>query len=177
VLRITEVLAVPLPEHNVLLAAAGLAPRFPEHELGSAQLAAVDRVLARVLAGHEPFPAWVVQQPFTFLRANTTAEALFPGLTGRPTEQLIDLWFGPGPFRNSVRNWPDVVHAGLAALRRDATATGDPAVIALLRRAEAAAGVNPDPTWKAHATEPVVWRAWFTAPDSAGQGEADPSLT
>jgi transcriptional regulator with XRE-family HTH domain len=67
VLRIAEVLAVPLPERNVLLAAAGLASQYSEHELGSAQLAAVDRVLARVLAGHEPFPAWVVQQPFTFL--------------------------------------------------------------------------------------------------------------
>ncbi len=58
-------------------------------------------MLARVLADHEPFPAWVVRQPFTFLRANTAAEALFPGLAGRPPEQLIDLWFGPGPFRDS----------------------------------------------------------------------------
>jgi transcriptional regulator with XRE-family HTH domain len=72
VLRIAEVLAVPLPERNALLAAAGLAPEFPEHKLGSAQLAAVDRVLA----GHEPFPAWVVRQPFTFLRANTAATAV-----------------------------------------------------------------------------------------------------
>jgi hypothetical protein len=69
--------------------------------------------------------------------------------------RLIDLWFGPGPFRDSVRNWPDVMHAGLAALRRDATATADPAVIALLRRA-VAAGVNPDPTRKAYAARSVV---------------------
>jgi hypothetical protein len=45
---------------------------------------------------------------------------------------------------------------GLAALRRDATATGDPAVITLLRRAEAAAGVNPDPARRTYAAEPVV---------------------
>lgn len=76
---------------------AGRRLEFPEHELVSAQLVAVDRVLARVLAGQEPFPAWVVQQPFTFVRANNAAEALFPGLTGLPAEQLVDVWFGPRP--------------------------------------------------------------------------------
>jgi transcriptional regulator with XRE-family HTH domain len=156
VLRMAEVLAVPLPERNALLAAAGLTPQFPEHELGSAQLAAVERVLAQVLADHEPFPAWVVRQPFTFLRANAAAEALFPGLTDLPAEQLIDLWFGPGPFRASVRNWPDVVQAGLAALRSQAADTGDPAVIALLRRAEAMPGMPAEPGRTAHAAGPVV---------------------
>lgn len=156
VLRIAEVLAVPLPERNALLAAAGLPPEYPEHELGSAPLGAVGRVLTQVLADHEPFPAWVVSQPFTFLRANMAAEALFPGLTGLPAEQLIDLWFGPGPFRDSVQNWPDVVQAGLAALHRDAVTTGDPAVIALLQRAETMAGVSAGMTRKAHVAGPVI---------------------
>jgi hypothetical protein len=100
----------------------------------------VDRVIDQVLERHEPYPAWVVKQPFTFPRANRAADALFPGLTGLPAEALIDLWFGPGPFRDSVQNWPDVLSAGLAALRRDAAATGDPTVIALLHRAESVAG-------------------------------------
>jgi transcriptional regulator with XRE-family HTH domain len=95
VLRIAEVLAVPLPDRNALLAAAGLPPEYPEHELGSAELAAVEQVLDRVLAGHEPYPAWVARRPFTFLRANKAAEGLFPGLTDLPAGQLIDLWFGP----------------------------------------------------------------------------------
>jgi transcriptional regulator with XRE-family HTH domain len=156
VLRMAEVLALPLPDRNALLMAAGLAPHFPRHELGSVQLAAVERVLAQVLADHEPFPAWVVRQPFTFLRANMAAEALFPGLTDLPAEQLIDLWFGPGPFRGSVRNWPDVVQAGLAAMRRDAADTGDPAVIALLHRAEAAAGLTAHHGGTVTATGPVI---------------------
>jgi MmyB-like transcription regulator ligand binding domain len=41
----------------------------------------VDGVLEKVLRSHEPYPAWVVRHPFTFLRANAGAEALFPGLT------------------------------------------------------------------------------------------------
>ena len=156
VLRIAEVLAVPLPDRNALLATAGLPPEYPQHELGSAQLAAVDQVLDRVLAGHEPFPAWVVHRPFTFLRANTAAERLFPGLTRLPADQMIDLWFGPGPFRDSVRNWPQVMHAGLAALRRDAAATDDPQAIALLQRAETAAGASTGPAHGTSAAGPVV---------------------
>jgi len=51
----------------------------------------VDRILEAVLRGHEAYPAWLVRQPFTFLRANTGAEALFPGLTQLSPAQLIDM--------------------------------------------------------------------------------------
>jgi transcriptional regulator with XRE-family HTH domain len=137
ILRIADALAVPLPERNTLLAAAGLPPGFPEHELGSPVLEPVSRVLEKVLAGHEPYPGWVIRQPLTIIRANTGAEALFPGLTKLTPDQLIDLWYGPGPFRDQVVNWPDVVRAGLAALRHAVADTGDAEVIRLLSRAEA----------------------------------------
>ena len=137
ILRIADALTVPLPERNTLLAAAGLPPAFPAYEFGSHALEPVNRVLERVLAGHEPYPAWVIRQPLTIIRANTGAEALFPGLTQLTQDQLIDLWYGPGPFREQVVNWPDVVQAGLAALRHTAADTGDTEVIRLLVRAEA----------------------------------------
>ena len=160
VLRLADVLAVPLPERNALLAAAGLPAAFAEHDLGSSELAAVETVLTQVLARHEPYPAWVVRRPFTFLRANQAAEALFPGLTALTPEQVVDLWFGPGPFRDSVQNWPDVLRAGIEALRRDALATDDPQTLTLLRRAEAAAGPQPTAGLPQHsdpsATSPVV---------------------
>jgi len=137
ILRIADALTVPLPERNILLEAAGLPPAFPAHELGSRALEPVDRVLEKVLAGHEPYPAWIIRQPLTIVRANTGAEVLFPGLTELTPDQLIDLWYGPGPFRDQVVNWLDVVQAGLAALRHTAADTGDNEVIRLLGRAEA----------------------------------------
>lgn len=137
ILRIADALTVPLPERNTLLAAAGFAPAFPAHDLGSRAMEPVDRVLEKVLRSHEPYPAWVVRQPLTFVRANAGAEALFPGLTQLTPAPLIDLWYGPGPFRDQVINWPDVVQAGLTALRHTAADTGDAEVIRLLRRAEA----------------------------------------
>jgi transcriptional regulator with XRE-family HTH domain len=137
ILRIADALEVPLPERNTLLAAAGLPLVFPTHELGSHALEPVNRVLEKVLAGHEPYPAWVIRQPLTIVRANRSAEALFPGLTQLTPDQLIDLWYGPGPFQDQVVNWPDVVEAGLSALRHSAADTGDTEVIRLLGRAEA----------------------------------------
>jgi hypothetical protein len=73
----------------------------------------------------------------TIVRANTGAGVLFPGLTQFSPGQLIDLWYGPGPFQDQVVNWPDVVQVGLSALRHTAADTGDTEVIRLPRRAEA----------------------------------------
>lgn len=137
ILRIGEALGLPLPERNDLLAAAGLPPAFPAHDLGSQALEPVDRVLDKVLNGHEPYPGWVVRHPFTVVRANAAAEALFRGLTQLSPSQLIDAWFGPGPFRDRVLNWPDVTRAGLIALRHAAAEADDTETIGLLRRAEA----------------------------------------
>jgi transcriptional regulator with XRE-family HTH domain len=137
ILRIADALTVPLPERNTLLAAAGLPAGFPVHELGSHALEPVNRVLEKVLASHEPYPAWVIRQPLKIVRANAGAELLFPGLTMLTPDQLIDMWYGPGPFQDQVVNWPDVVQAGLEALRHAAADTGDAEVIRLLRRAEA----------------------------------------
>jgi len=137
ILRIADALTVPLPERNTLLAAAGLAPVFPAHELGSHALKPVSRVLEKVLRGHEPYPAWVIRQPLTIVRANAGAEALFPGLTTLTPDQLIDVWYGPGPFRDHVVNWPEIVQAGLAALRHAAASTGDTEAVRLLGRAVA----------------------------------------
>ena len=103
---------MPLPERNTLLAAAGFTPSFPAHELGSQAMEPGNRVLTPVLRRHEPYPACVVRQPFTFLRGNAGAEALFPGLTGLSPEQLIDLWFGPGPFCGQGEPAEEVLPAG-----------------------------------------------------------------
>ena len=100
VVRIGDALDLPLPDRNSLLAAAGLPSAFPVHDLSSQALEPVDKVLDMVLDSHEPYPAWVVRQPLTFVRANTAAEALFPGLTQLSPGQLID--FGSGRARSET---------------------------------------------------------------------------
>src|SRR5262249_39083014 len=61
---------------------------------------------------------------------------IVPGLTARTPGEILALWFGPGPFRDRVANWPDVARATLAALRREALVTGNDDITALLHRAE-----------------------------------------
>ncbi len=92
----------------------------------------------------------------TFLSANGGAEALFPGLTRLSPEQLIDMWYGPGPFRDQVVNWPDVVQAGLAALRHAVADTCDTEIIRLLQRAEALSPGRQAPPGAPAGPAPVI---------------------
>ncbi|GHF65579.1 transcriptional regulator with XRE-family HTH domain [Deinococcus metalli] len=146
VLRLADALRIPVGERNALLRAAGLSALYPDVPLDAPLLAPVRTILERVLRGHEPFPAWVVGPGLHFLAANQAAEALIPGLCRLTPDAIVTLWFGEGPLRQLVVNWPAVAWAGLAALRREAALTGDPAIHALLRHALAQAGrLSPPP--------------------------------
>ena len=136
VLRLAAALDVPLRERNAMLVSAGLKPAFPTQQLSDDAMRPVKLVLDRVLLRHEPYPAWVVGRGLQFLASNAGAEALFPGMCDMRPEDIVDLWFGPGPFRSMVENWVDVVRAGVASLRREGIRTADPKVLELLRRAE-----------------------------------------
>ena len=143
VLRLSRALEVPLRDRNALLLAAGLAPQFATRALDDAQMQPVARVLRQLLDAHEPNPAWVFRRSLRPMLANRAGERLFPGLTSMTPETIVDLWFGPGPFREMVDNWSEVVLAGVEALRRDASETGDPEIVALWKRArEYAAGIE-----------------------------------
>src|SRR6266571_3047946 len=91
-----------------------------------------------------------------FLASNCGAEALFPGLCSLQPHAIVDLWFGPGPFRDMVENWPDVVWAGVAALRREAIRIANPQLAALVRRAEAHLKTVPMPEGGADPELPFV---------------------
>jgi transcriptional regulator with XRE-family HTH domain len=70
ILRLTEELDVPLRERNTMLLAGGYAPAYPEHGLAEPQLDSVRAALRQVLAGHEPYPAVVVNRWWELLDAN-----------------------------------------------------------------------------------------------------------
>lgn len=156
VLRLATALDIPIRERNALLFAAGLPPSYPAFALEDEAMKPIQRVLDRVLASHEPYPAWVGSRGFRFLSSNRAAEALFPGMCAMSPEAIVELWFGPGPFRQMVENWQDVVWAGVAALRREAVRASDPALTALLRRAEAHARAIPAPEHDARPELPVI---------------------
>ena len=76
VLHLAEHLDVPLRERNALLLAAGYAPAYGETPLDDEAMAPVRAALEKILAGHAPFPAVVIDRRWDLVSANATAMAL-----------------------------------------------------------------------------------------------------
>jgi transcriptional regulator with XRE-family HTH domain len=80
VVRLAESLEVPLRERNALLLAAGYAPAYPETHLGDPGLGPVRAALERILAGHQPYPAVIVDRHGDLVAANDGFGALTAGV-------------------------------------------------------------------------------------------------
>lgn len=145
-MRLAAAMDLPLRDRNNLLVAAGLPPAYRESPLDDVDLRPIRAVLERMLAAHEPYPAWVVDGHWQFRMTNTAGERLFPGLVGAPPSDVVDRMFGPGPMRAQIENWAEVCWAGLSTLRREASRNPSPELVAMVERAEAhLAGVEPPP--------------------------------
>ena len=79
IIRLTEQLDVPLRERNTLLLAAGYAPAYPQHGLDEPELSSVRAALRRVLAGHQPYPAVVIDRWWEMLDSNAGMGLLVDG--------------------------------------------------------------------------------------------------
>ena len=80
ILRLTEHLGVPLRERNTLLLAGGYAPAYPQHGLDEPELTSVREALRQVLAGHEPYPAVLVDRWWELLDGNAGLGAARQGM-------------------------------------------------------------------------------------------------
>ncbi|UJW28524.1 helix-turn-helix transcriptional regulator [Saccharothrix sp. AJ9571] len=76
VIRLAESLQVPVRERNVLLLTAGFAPAYPQTDLDDPGLEPVRMALERILAGHLPYPAVVVDRCGELVMANAGFHAL-----------------------------------------------------------------------------------------------------
>lgn len=113
VLRLAEVLEMPLRERNHLLLAAGYAPLFGERSLDAADLAPVRKALELVLGSHEPYPAFVLDAGWNILLANRAHHRLlgllFPDGLPEPVN-AVRLVFDPEQLRPHVLEWELVAH-------------------------------------------------------------------
>jgi transcriptional regulator with XRE-family HTH domain len=153
VVRLARALDVPLRERNDLLVAAGFAPLYSLEPLDSPLMARVEEALTSVLAGHDPFPAVVMDRAWNLVRANDGAVRFFGRLFApepMPAEpNVLRLVIEPGPVRQGLRNWASVVPALLERARREAVGgvlDGDTAaLIAELRDRDDVADVLASP--------------------------------
>ncbi len=81
VLRLSELLEVPLRERNAWLLAAGFAPVFTERPLADPALASARAAVDLVLKGHEPYPALAVDRHWNLVASNRAAQRLMANIS------------------------------------------------------------------------------------------------
>ncbi|HVV94381.1 MAG TPA: helix-turn-helix transcriptional regulator, partial [Hyphomicrobiales bacterium] len=135
VMRLAEQLEVPLRERNLLLVAAGYAPSFRDRPLDDPSLGAIRQAVERLLQAHEPFPALAIDRHWTLLAANSAIGRLVAGADPallRPPVNVLRLSLHPAGLAPRIANLAEWRQYLLQRLRRDADATADPVLAALL---------------------------------------------
>jgi transcriptional regulator with XRE-family HTH domain len=135
ILRLTEQLDVPLRDRNTLLLAGGYAPAYAEHGLDEPALAAVRSALRHVLAGHEPYPALVVNRWWELVDSNASVAVLTEGVAPEllaPPANVLRVSLHPDGMARRVLNLPQWRAHVLARLDRQVAATGDARLAELL---------------------------------------------
>ena len=162
ILHLAEHLDVPLRDRNALLLAGGFAPAYPERGLAEPELRAVRNALKRVLDGHEPYPAAVVNRWWELVDANAGI-ALFtrdvnPGLL-EPPVNVLRLSLHPDGMAPRIANLPEWRAHLLARLHRQAEATGDQRLAVLHQELEAYPGGQAQPPGPAEVVVPLRYQA------------------
>lgn len=135
VLKLAARLEVPLRERNSLLVAAGFAPMYASRPLTDPALASARAAVELVLAGHEPYPALLVDRYWNVVSMNRAVAPLLDGVDAMLlTEPLNALRVslhprGVAPRIENLAQWR--AHA-LARVARDVEVSADPALAALL---------------------------------------------
>ena len=161
ILHLAEHLDVPLRDRNALLLAGGFAPAYPERGLAEPELHAVKNALKRVLDGHEPYPAAVVNRWWELVDANAGI-ALFTGDVSpellEPPVNVLRLSLHPDGMAPRIANLPEWRAHLLARLHRQAEATGDPRLFSLYSELEAYPGGQAQPPLPTDVVVPLRYR-------------------
>ena len=149
VLHLAEHLDVPLRERNALLVAAGYAPVYAERPIDAEEMAPVRAALDKILTGHEPFPAIVVDHRWDLVAANTPAlavltEGVDPELLGG-RRNALRMSLHPGGLAPRIANLAEWSSHLLDRLRREVAVSADPALDQLIAELRSYPGVVDGP--------------------------------
>lgn len=131
VLRLTETLAIPLRERNILLVAAGYAPVYTERPLTDPALRPASDAVGLVLGAHEPWPALAVDRHWNLAQAN---RALAPYIAGAdvdllsPPVNVLRLSLHPSGMGSRIVNYGEWRDHIVARLRRVTESSADPGI-------------------------------------------------
>jgi transcriptional regulator with XRE-family HTH domain len=149
VLHLSEQLEVPLRDRNHLLLAAGFAPAFEERAIDAPEMAPVREALERVLTGHEPYPAVVVDRWWNLAAANRSIAmftASVPDHLMQPPVNVLRVSLHPEGMASRIVNYGEWRAHLLDRLQRQVALTGDERLAALYEEVSA----YPGETGEAH---------------------------
>jgi transcriptional regulator with XRE-family HTH domain len=149
VLHLAEHLDVPLRERNTLLLAAGYAPTYRATSLEADEMSPVRDALDKILTGHEPYPAVVVDRHWNLVTANSSAFAVLtdgvhPALLTPPINALR-VSLHPDGMAPRIANLPEYSAHLLERLHRQTIAFADAELIALHDELRRYPGVRDEP--------------------------------
>jgi transcriptional regulator with XRE-family HTH domain len=127
-------LEMPLRDRNELLIAAGYAPEYRELAYEDPDLEPVRAAIDEVLAGHDPYPALVVDRHWEMVTANRGLGLLTAGVAPHllePPANSMRIALHPEGMAPRILNWREWRHHVLQRIERQARLTGEPAMVEL----------------------------------------------
>jgi transcriptional regulator with XRE-family HTH domain len=128
VIRLAESLEVPLRERNTLLLAAGYAPVYQESRWDDRELTPVRTALERVLRGHQPYPAIIVDRHGDLVAANNAFHLLTKDVAPEllaPPVNIARVFLHPSGLAPRIVNFDEWAWHVLDGLRRQAARNPD----------------------------------------------------
>jgi transcriptional regulator with XRE-family HTH domain len=150
VVHLAEHLEVPLRDRNSLLLAAGYAPVYRETSLDAGEMSPVRDALDKIVRGHDPFPAVVVDRRWDLVVANDPAlsiltEGVAPHLLVPPANALR-VSLHPDGMAPRIANFGEWADHLLARLDRQIAVSGAAELVALADELRSYPGVVSDHT-------------------------------
>ena len=171
-LHLAERLDVPLRERNAWLLAAGYAPVYAETPLDEQPMAPVRAALDKILAGHEPFPAVIVDRVWNLVAANRPALAvLTEGVADHlltPPVNALRVSLHPEGLAPRIVNFAEYRDHLLVRLSRQLANSGDPGLAALYDELRSYAGVGDAPAHVEDVTQLLFVPLVLRPPGGAG---------
>jgi transcriptional regulator with XRE-family HTH domain len=148
VLHLSDQLEVPLRDRNRLLLAAGFAPAFEERPIDAPEMAPVRDALDKILTGHEPYPAAVVDRWWNLAAANRSI-AVFtdhvPAHMLEPPVNVLRVSLHPDGMAERILNYGEWRAHLVDRLKRQVALTADERLAALLDEINGYPGETGEP--------------------------------
>lgn len=133
--QLSEALSVPLRERRRLFTAAGFVPDASELPLDAPPMAEVNDALEQILAGHEPYPALVIDGGWDLVTANEAAYRLLADLPAdllEPPVNVVRLSLDPRGLASRIVNLDEWRAAIMSRIRHEHGTSGDPRLASLI---------------------------------------------